>query len=310
MSVNDLVAAFDVGSNTVRGLAAQQQADGLLRPVLRGFRTTALGRGLAQTGRLERSAMEQTADFVAAFVQRAGRPGRVWAVGTAAARDAQNAAELAELLRARAGVELQVISGEEEAELSFLGATSAVDDVPPGQVVVADPGGRSTELVAMTPQGMRAVSAPVGVRSLTERFVTTDPPRPEQLDAAWEAASSALTEALGLVVGRQALVVTGGTAIAAALLQGQWTFTPHQVRALRERLCGLDQAGRRAALSFDPERAEVICCGLVLVEVLAAHAPGGQAYISPGGVREGVLLRRTGARGILPDELGMEGDVT
>ena len=89
------VAAFDIGSNTVRGIAAHVPPSGRLAPFRRAFRTTALGRRLATTGRLDRAAIESTADFVESFVRGCGPFDEVWAVATAAARDATDTADLA-----------------------------------------------------------------------------------------------------------------------------------------------------------------------------------------------------------------------
>ncbi len=304
-TVGGCYAALDVGSNTIRGMAAQLAADGTLIVTHQAGHMTALGRGLAATGRLDRRAIAATARFVADFLRRAGPLAAVYCAGTAAAREAQNGEALRAALERSAGVVLEVISGEQEARLSYLGAV-AVRSLPPGvRPLVADLGGRSLELATLRGGRLRLVSLPLGARALTEAYLTAEQPSRGAITAARRTARTVLGAAQDLLAAAQVVVVTGGTAFSAALLAGdRWELSGAAVQRLRRRLCDMTARERRTALAFEPERAEVICGGLIALEVLAESAPG-WLLISPGGLREGLLLERTGAaRLVFPPGLG------
>ncbi len=302
------VAALDVGSNTVRGLAATMREDGTLATTLAAFRTTALGRGLAEGGLLGAEAIADTADFVARFLERAGGMDEVHCVATAAARDAENADVLRDALFEQAGVVMETIPGAMEAHLSFVGALRVVN-VDCEYPVVADIGGCSTELVTQNAAHYPNVSAAIGARSLSELRLKSDPPTRYQTTAARKTAREKLAEAMTLLEGADVLVAAGGTACTAALLADKWELSANVITKLRRAMCKVDLAERRELIAFDPPRAEVICGGLILLEALAERAPGERVVISAGGVREGLLLRRTGARGIVGVRGAIEEDL-
>lgn len=301
-----LYAAFDVGSNTVRALAAALEPDGTLCVEHQAGRMTALGRGLSVTGRLQKETIADTARFVRNFLAQAGPLREVYCAGTAAAREAANAAALQAALR-RTGVELEVVTGEEEARLSYRGAV-ALTEVPPGaRPLVADLGGRSLEFALRRGSGLQLVSLPLGARALTEDYLPSEIPYRAQIAAARRAVGVALRGGEPLLQRADMVVATGGTAFSAALLAGpSWNLSAWALQQLRRRLCRLPLPRRREALSFDPERAEVICGGLLALEVLAERAPQRRVTISPGGLREGLLLERTGARRVVfPEGAGI-----
>jgi exopolyphosphatase/guanosine-5'-triphosphate,3'-diphosphate pyrophosphatase len=297
--------AFDVGSNTVRALAATLQADGTLLVTAQAGQMTALGRGVSATGQLEKKAIAATATMAAHFLRQAAPVDAVFCAGTAAAREAANTADLRAALR-EMGVELEVISGEEEARLSYRGAV-ALAQVTPGQTpLVADLGGKSMELALRQRGRLRVVSLPLGARALTEAYLPSECPSPPQVAAARRAAREALAAGAPLLAEAGLVVATGGTAFAAALATGRWTLTAAALQRLRRRLCQLTLPQRRQALAFDPDRAEVICGGLLALEILAARAPARRLTLSPGGLREGLLLERTGAqRVVFPEGVGI-----
>ncbi|HEY3396031.1 MAG TPA: hypothetical protein VGM19_00080 [Armatimonadota bacterium] len=293
------LVSFDVGSNTVRGLQATLRDDLTLQVTREASRMTALGRGVSSSGRLRAPAIRDTASFVRSFLRSAGPVALVLAAGTAAAREAANGADLVAALR-EAGAELRVISGAEEGELSYLGAVAAGSVFLGRQPVVADVGGRSTELVTRVKARLGALSLPLGARAWTETYLTDDPPSAGQLRAAHRAARAELEVAHALIAGADNVVVTGGTALAAVVLAGsRWCLTLSQLQTVRRRLMHLSPAERKLSLAFDPDRAEVIVGGLVILEALAQRAPGPCLTISRGGVREGLLVRATGATQIL-----------
>ncbi len=181
------VAAIDIGTVTTRCLVAEV-VDGHLTELDRRSVITHLGEGLSATGALSDAAMDRVAATVAGYLERARELGveHVVALATSAARDASNAAAFTDRLSALGAVP-QVIPGDREAYLSFLGATYDRDGEG---ILVADPGGGSTELVygdaspeaGVTVRAARSID--VGARRMTERFFATDPPTLAELDAA------------------------------------------------------------------------------------------------------------------------------
>ena len=290
------MAAIDVGSNTVRAMAAELLPDGRLVEFADSFAMTALGRGLAKSRNMDAAAIAATAASVREFLGECGPLDEVRCVGTAAARDAENTDELAAALRDVAGVALEVLSGREEGELTFAGALSALGKLPGQTPLVADIGGGSTEVAIDEPAGLRVMSLGIGARSATENYLLSEPPTVPEVEAARGEVSRALGAAAELLEAADVYVAAGGTACSAALLSGdRWKLSLGEIGGLRAQLCAMALSDRRAALSFDPPRAEVICGGLVILEELAARSPQRMIHISIGGLREGMLMAETGA---------------
>ena len=315
-SATEMVAAFDIGSDTVRGLLAALESDGTLRVIARAASMTALGQGLSEGSDLCNSAIDATVRFVSDILEEwsnpSGRPSQVFAVATAAVRDAadEDADRLFSRLSAECGVSARIVHGREEARLAWLGAISSLDEPVGNDPVVVDIGGRSSEFVTLAnsvPSGpagsaddaLEAVSIPVGARSLTERFLGSDPPAPEERDGARRFARDAFAPGLALAAGRGNMIVVGGTATAARMLRGRSSLSHAEMAALECKMCDLTLAGRRALMPFDPERAGIICGGLILLTICAEAAPEGCLSVSDGGVREGLLLFYTGAPRLL-----------
>jgi exopolyphosphatase/guanosine-5'-triphosphate,3'-diphosphate pyrophosphatase len=144
------------------------------------------------------------------------------------------------------------------------------------------------------------VSLPIGARALTEACLRSEPPSRGEITAARQAARAALNAGEDLLREADLIVATGGTAFSAALLAGnRWDLSASALCRLRRRLCRLSLADRRRVLAFEPDRAEVICGGLIALEVLAEQASGRRLLVSPGGLREGLLLDRTGAKTVV-----------
>lgn len=176
------VAAVDCGTNSIRLLIADvTQDDGVprLTDVVRLMRVNRLGQGVDATGRLAPEALERTfeaADEYAALIREHGAE-RVRFVATSASRDAENREEFVAGIRERLGVEPEVISGDEEAGLSFAGATSVLGSSNGSKTLVVDLGGGSTEFVLGTSDGVLAAkSTNMGCVRFTERHLTSNPP--------------------------------------------------------------------------------------------------------------------------------------
>src|SRR5918993_3594326 len=203
------VAAIDCGTNSIRLLVADVSGDGL-RDVHREMRVVRLGQGVDATGVLVPAAIERTrvalADYIA--VMRSTGVERVRMVATSATRDAANRDDFFAMVRATLGAEAEVISGDEEAALSFVGAVGDLDP-DDGPFVVVDVGGGSTELVVGAIEDGRPVvhgarSVDIGSVRLTERCLPGDPPGPEEIEKAREVATGILDAAF------EAVPVSGG----------------------------------------------------------------------------------------------------
>ena len=242
------VAAVDIGTNSVRLLVADADADGsgtdtVLHPVDRRMHITRLGQGVDATHRLAPDAIDRTLTVLREYhhaIDTAGAT-RVRATATSAARDATNRDDFFTAAREALGVEPELLSGDEEAGLSFTGATAGLrDETPP--FLVIDIGGGSTEFTVGTTKPDAAISIDVGCVRITEQFLATDPPAPEELSAALLTVRDHLgdveRELPGLHDAQTVVGVAGTITTVAAVEQG----VPYS----RERIHGFRLA-RRAA---------------------------------------------------------------
>lgn len=180
------VAGIDCGTNSIRLLVADVDDAGRLTDLDRRMEVVRLGQGVDRTGVIAPEALERTLDAARRYAAICADLGvqRTRFVATSASRDARNRQDFVDGVRAALGVEPEVIAGEEEARLSFRGATSVLAGRHPGPFLVVDIGGGSTEIVLGTTSPVAAASMDVGCVRLTERHLHDDPPTPEQVAAA------------------------------------------------------------------------------------------------------------------------------
>lgn len=280
----ETVAAIDCGTNSVRLLIARGTAAGFAE-VERALHLTRLGQGVDATGRFHPDALARTFAAVDDFALRIAAAGatRLRFVATSAARDAANREEFFDGVRRRLGVDAEVISGDEEAALSFAGAVSALPDAE-APVLVMDIGGGSTELVLAGVDGVaRGLSLDMGSVRLRERFLHGDPPTADQVsDAA--AFVDSLLDASGVDIGSaRTFVGVGGTATSvSALVQELPAYdrsrvhcsvvTRDAVSELAERLLAAPVAEVVTLPTMQPGRADVICAGALICARVAARA--------------------------------------
>jgi exopolyphosphatase/guanosine-5'-triphosphate,3'-diphosphate pyrophosphatase len=286
-------ACIDIGSNTTRLLVAEAPG-GQLQRVLEERRFTRIGQRIDAEGAIPEDTIAAVAEVVAAQRSRAIRAGasHVRAVATAAIRAAANKDELVAALRERAGVEVAVLSGEDEARLAFAGATRTLERPPEGTVAVVDVGGLSTEIAVGSLAGgviwMR--SFPVGSALLSGRC-RADPPSDTDLETMRETAAAAFAPA-DLPRADHAVAV-GGSAASLPTLVGPVLDRAALERALRRLRAGPAAAvARRHGLA--PERIELLPAG-ILVLGAAAQRLGLPLTIASGGLREGVILELVAA---------------
>lgn len=295
------VAAIDCGTNSVRLLVARE-VDGRLVDVCRDLHITRLGQGVDATGRFAAEALQRTLDAVADFAGRIAHYGcdKVRFVATSAARDASNRAEFFAGVRALTGVDAEIISGEEEARLSFQGAMSSVQGAS-WPVLVMDIGGGSTELVLGDADGVKAaVSLNVGSVRIRERFLHSDPPTADEIAAARAHIEGLIANSGVDVAAARTWVGVGGTATSlAALVLGLHTYDRSKVdgcvlagdavQGLSRDLLAMPVAQVRAMPTMHPQRADVICAGGLVAASVGART-GLSLRVSESDILDGVAL--------------------
>jgi exopolyphosphatase / guanosine-5'-triphosphate,3'-diphosphate pyrophosphatase len=177
------IAVIDVGSNSIKLLVAELYSDGRLETVLDSAKITKLGSGLKQAGKLNMEAMETSCRAINGFQATAREKGacRVMAVGTMALRTAQNGTDFVNMVRDSSGLEIRVISGEEEARLSYLAVVSGLN-LGDGDIAVFDSGGGSTEFIFGSGSTIATIlSANLGVVAISEVILKSDPVAPAEV---------------------------------------------------------------------------------------------------------------------------------
>jgi exopolyphosphatase / guanosine-5'-triphosphate,3'-diphosphate pyrophosphatase len=286
------VAVIDIGTNTTRLLVAEVE-DGQVVELERRTAITRLGQGVDASGRLAQEAMDRVAEAIAVYREVIDRLGaeRVVALATSAMRDAENGPEFRDFLQERFGVEARTIGGDEEARLTFLGATSARND--DHESVVIDIGGGSTEYVVGRPghDPEFHVSTQMGSVRHTERFLHSDPPTHEELAEL----AAAVGETVPDVSVEQGIAVAG-TATSLAAIDG--AEEPHGYRmnlATCERivamLAGMPLDERRSVKGLHPDRAPTIVAGAVILTESIRALGLAEIEVSEADILHGAALR-------------------
>jgi len=298
-----------VGTNSVRLLVADI-VDGRPRTAVRRARVTRLGEGLQISHRFSAEARQRTAALVAEFVTEARRSGAhtIDLVGTSACREAADGAEFVKGLGREHCIVARVVSGQEEARLSFVGATLDVT----GDVVLLDVGGGSTELVrARAEGGLGAVSIGVGCVRGTERWFTSDPPSAHERATARaevRALFVPLTESFGASVaspevGAAALVGVAGTVTTYACLSlGLAEYDPNVIHLTMldrsrlegdvERLATMPACDRAELACMQTGRADVIVAGGEILLAAMETLGWERLIVSERDILDGILMAR------------------
>jgi exopolyphosphatase / guanosine-5'-triphosphate,3'-diphosphate pyrophosphatase len=295
------LAAIDVGTNSVRVYIADVD-DTEARQLERDLIITRLGEGVDKTRRLGEEPLRRTLDAIARYHARAKELGAetIRIAATSAARDATNRDDFFGGVRGATGQDAEVLSGQDEARLSFLGATSELTG--DGPFLVLDIGGGSTEFVVGAREVEAAISLDVGSVRLTERHVHHDPPAPAELVSVRADAAHAVEEARR-AVGSAAKVLVGVagtiTTIAAISLglEGYDRDAIHHARLGRseveevtDRLARMTSEERRGLPAMPRGREDVIVAG---AEILLAVMEGfgfGEVLVSEADILDGLVL--------------------
>ncbi|MCA9677563.1 MAG: Ppx/GppA family phosphatase [Myxococcales bacterium] len=299
-------AVIDIGSNTLLLLIAEPAPDGGLRSIVDDCRFARLGQGLDATGRLAPEAIARglavCRDYRAAL-DGAGVE-RLAIVGTAALREAANAADFVGPAEAILGGTIEIIAGEREAELAWRSVAVGLPEVAGRPFVVIDVGGASTEVIAS--DGARvtaAVSLPIGAVRLTERHLRHDPATAGEAAALVADIDARLADAT--IPAGATVVGTAGTATTLATLalelDGYDPARIHGVRltaaAVEARLTALLTAtveAKRAMRGMEPKRADVVTAGVAIFARALRRAGATELVVSDRGIRWGVAYELAG----------------
>jgi exopolyphosphatase / guanosine-5'-triphosphate,3'-diphosphate pyrophosphatase len=304
MSAGTKFGALDVGTNTVLMLVAEADTQGRVRPLADLSRITRLGRGVDRNGRLDPDAAARTLDAIVEFADRARAlgAGKILTAATSALRDAADGGEFIARVRARAGVDLEVVSGETEARLSYLAVVNGLRLDPQKRLLIVDIGGGSTELIFARPGGELAMtSIQIGSVRLTERIVRNDPPAAADVAELRRTIDAAL-DATRWRLKPDCLVGIAGTVttVCAVALELR-TYDPGrvhgailsraQVEQVLARFGTLPLEQRKQLPGMVEGRADVIFAGTMILARIMEKFAVGSVIVSDQGVRWGLVWR-------------------
>ena len=306
-------AAIDIGTNTILMLIAELEGNGAFRVLDDQAEIARLGEGVDRTRRIGSGGEERSVGVLKSYLKRCRGLGvdEIVAVGTSALRDADNAGDFKARLRQELGLDLRVLSGEEEAAYSYLAVQRGLP-LEGKEVLVVDVGGGSTELVWGEGDVVRrTVSLDLGSVRLTERFLISDPVREEecaelsktidreieQLRVHWQIGHS-----LDTMVG-----IAGTFTTLAAIEKGLRQYSHSEVHGSRlsrdevqrqlRLFKGKTLSQRKEIAGLEPKRADVILAGALLIDRIMAFFLVDQATVSDQGIRYGLLHERLSAFG-------------
>ncbi|GIG58451.1 hydrolase [Longispora fulva] len=294
------VAAIDCGTNSVRLLIADTDGE-TLTDLRREMRIVRLGEGVDRTGRLSEAAIERTRVALVEYAAMIAELGadRIRMCATSASRDAANAADFTAMVRDTLGVEPEVVTGDEEARLSFTGAARGLTAEPP--YLVVDIGGGSTEFVVGSTDVEAAISVDVGCVRMTERHLHSDPASTPELAAALVDITGTVDRALAHVGGGRGVTLVGlagsvTTVTAISLgLDGYDSSRVHHavvpyadVARVSAELAAADHEERLAIPVMHPGRADVIVAGALILRTIMERTGADSVIASESDILDGI----------------------
>ncbi len=284
-----LCGAIDIGSNTTRLLVAEPQ-EGQLRKVMEQRAYTRIGKGASKNGSITAEKIAEVAEAVTTQVRLAEEMGAevIKAVATAAIREARNRAKVVREIEEAAGVQVDVLSEEEEGRLAFIGATKSLGHPVEGTVAVVDVGGGSSEVIFGTVAGgvSKVDSFKIGSGLLTEDHLESDPPSAAEIRQLRDHIAD-FFDGVELQPPDQAVAV-GGSATSLRTLVGAVLEYETLERAVR--VLSSDEITEVAKrFELDSRRVKLLPAGVLLLEKFS-QLLGQPLQIGKGGLREGIIL--------------------
>lgn len=306
---NHRICLVDVGTNSVRMMVADVSNQRISKVILTDGKITRLGEGLHDTGIVGEAALSRTVELIAQFLSTAApfRPDLVRLIGTSAVRQASNQADVLKRVFEATGVPLEVIGGETEAIWTYHGALGNLFDLTPPYLVI-DIGGGSTELIygETLTESLRAYSVEVGVVTLTERMIHSDPPKKEELENARREVKRSfegvISKLLPFLTSSVTCVGTAGTVTTLmAFSMGMSLYDPKKIHGhglqrsriteLVSRLASLTLSERLKLPGIEKGREDLILSGGIILDVLMEQLNLAGLIVSDSGLREGALLK-------------------
>lgn len=298
-----ILASLDIGTNSTLFLLARIDSAGKIHPLRHDVRTNDLGRGLDGTGNLKSDVMDLNVRLLGEFRKIADDAGAedIRIAATEALRNAENAQDLINRVKTEHGMDIRVISGQDEADLTYRGILSGLDDQS-GRILAADIGGGSSEIIMGEGENiLHSVSLPVGAVVLDRLFIRNDPPLLSEVEEVQRHTESALREIPETFAHSEArLLICGGTAsslVAADL--GLTEYRPQKIAGhemtletlekyiQRFRTCTLEERRRIPGIGY--RRAEIILPGTILIHTLLRTLGRDEYITSERGLRYGLL---------------------
>ena len=299
-------AVVDVGTNSVKFVIGGRADDGSWTTVVDRAEVTRLGEGLDETGELQPEPMERTIAAIAEMAEESRGMGvaETAAVGTAGLRIASNSDRFVEAVRDRTGIEVEVVSGEEESRLAYVAVTAPLD-IGDGSLVVFDTGGGSSQFTfGRGGHVEERFSVNVGAVRFTERFGLDGRVDADVVAAAREAIAADLSPLDGREPPDAVVGIGGAVTNMAAVERELATYDPDVVRGTVldtaeierqiELYRGRTADQRRGIVGLQPKRAEVILAGACIVRTVLAKLGVGSLAVSDRGLRHGLLAERFG----------------
>lgn len=310
MRTGKRVAAIDCGTNAIRLLIAENAREHAV-PVdlVREMRTVRLGEGVDATGEFSSDALARTFQACGEYAEliREHQVEQLRFIATSASRDVSNRDEFIHGVEAIIGVQPEVISGDEEARLSFVGATSGFDPLPNAPILVADIGGGSTEFVMPDSQGkLIARSINVGCVRMTERYLLSDPPTLNEIERTVDTLNRellAVKEVLPTDTAQTFIGLAGSVTTIAAMALGLdsydadaihgTTLSRDQVEVITEQLVAMSRADRARLGFMHPGRVDVIGGGALVLREAMRALDLERVLVSEHDLLDGVVLHLT-----------------
>ncbi|MCE5200339.1 MAG: Ppx/GppA phosphatase family protein [Armatimonadota bacterium] len=302
-----IAAVIDVGTNTIKMATAEKTTDDV-RVISHTSITARIGQGVDAEGLISPEAAARAVDAISKLVKLAREDGvdAIRIVGTSALRDAANGDDIARMVREEVGVELEILSEEDESRFSYLAVTrDPVLGNCEEKTLVFDIGGGSTEFTFGRGESIICgTSVKIGAVRLTERFIKSDPPSREEIAAASSCAQDMLTPVLsGLEQVR--LIGVGGSVINMARVNTGCDvertedilgslMTRSDVTRITTMLCALPLNERKQLPGIDPDRADIIPTGAIIVDTIMSITNAPELYVSIRGLRHGLLWEMLG----------------
>jgi exopolyphosphatase/guanosine-5'-triphosphate,3'-diphosphate pyrophosphatase len=306
----DRFAIIDVGTNSVKFHIGERHMDGEWATVADRAATTRLGDELQETGRLGAAAMERTVEAIAGMAEEArqARVAAIAAVGTAGLRIAANSADFVSAVQARCGVTVEVISGEEEARLAYLGATAGIGQADGTRIVFDTGGGSSQFTFGRGGEVDERFSVDVGAVRYTEGFGLAGAVSEDVLRSALDAIAADLGRLDDRPTPDTLLAMGGAVTNLAAVSHGLEQYDPDVVQGTVLDVAEIDRQielyrtrsaeERRAVVGLQPQRADIILAGACIVRTVLGKFGKDSLTVSDRALRHGLIRERFGLRSV------------